>query len=204
VKLQLASLFAGTATLLSLTGCDMDWAGRDKGVPAQENSSETLVNAAPDTSPVREEEQSDSELLSARNPAAVVRRISGWGYRAGEMRESTNGLPLATIGIGNTNSVAVFGDCSGGANCSYMVLTTLLADVRNPPEDWVSRINNYYDLVSVSAGGANGELLVRMPVFLGRDGIAASTLQAAIQQYEVTVREIARSAIEAGLTQQSD
>jgi hypothetical protein len=144
--------------------------------------------------------QTENQLLTARNPAALIRKISGWGYRTGELRESTNGLPLAAVRIGNTNSVVIFGDCSGGANCSYMVLTTLFSDVRNPPDEWVSWINNYYDLVAVGAGGGNGELLVRMPLFLGREGVAESTMEGALRQYEVTVREIARSALEAGLT----
>ena len=137
------------------------------------------------------------QLVSASNPAALRAQFEAWGYRPGAL-QGADDQPLFEAMIGTVPTVVVLGGCQRGRSCNHVVLIATYSDVSNPPYEWLNRHNFDYNLVTAMRR-EDGLLTLRSGIMLGPQGVPASALRAAFDDWIAVNAEIARSATQAGL-----
>ena len=140
------------------------------------------------------------QLVSARDPAAIRALFESWGYRPAAI-QGADDQPVFQATIGGIVSAVVLGGCTRGRNCNHVVLVSTYSDVPNPPFEWLNRQNFHYNLVTAMRR-EDGLLSLRMGIMLGPQGVPASTIRAAIDDWIAVNGEIAESAGEVGLVRQ--
>lgn len=137
------------------------------------------------------------QLVSAANPAALRAQFEAWGYRPGDL-QGADDQPLFEATIGTVRTVVVLGGCERGRNCNHVVLIATYSDVPDPPYEWLNRHNFDYNLVTAMRR-QDGLLALRSGIMIGPQGVPASALRAAFDDWIAVNGEIARSAAETGL-----
>ena len=136
-------------------------------------------------------------LLNARNPETVRAQFEAWGYRPTAL-ENLEGVPSFSATIENLVTNIAFSGCTNGRDCNSLLLLATYSDVLNPPYEWLNARTYEYDLVAAMRG-EDGLMILRSTVMVGPDGIPASTLRAAIDQWLAANDDVSRDAIAAGL-----
>jgi hypothetical protein len=86
--------------------------------------------------------------IDAGDPAIFEQQLREMGYAPDKFEVGTDTatsvlhLPAETLAI-------VLGGCTDGKKCTYIALVGAFTDVKNPPADWVAKMNVNYDLIKV-------------------------------------------------------
>ncbi len=136
-------------------------------------------------------------LVRAQNPETIRALFATWGYRPTPLR-TVDEQPLFEATVAGLQNAVVIGGCTGGRNCTHIVLLASYDDVPNPPYEWLNRQNFHYNLVTAMRR-EDGMLTLRTGIMIGSEGVPASAIRAAIDDWISVNNEIARGAVDAGL-----
>lgn len=136
-------------------------------------------------------------MVTGANPETIRALFATWGHQPGAM-ETPEDQPMFTAQIDGGPNIILLAGCTAGHNCTQIIFVCIYSDIRNPPYEWLNRQNIAHDMVT-SLRRDDGLLVLHMGVTLGTEGIPASVLQAAFEEWRVVNGEIARSAVAAGL-----
>lgn len=90
--------------------------------------------------------------LSAKDPVAFAAQLRSMGYKPGEVDSSNEEFPELIFEYREWPINVIFGGCTNGKNCRYIVLVGIFSDVLNPPAEWVAELNVDFDLIKVWVG----------------------------------------------------
>ncbi len=137
----------------------------------------------------------DGSSISIRDPEAHVLQLKDMGYRVGELT-GRDDLPVVELELADIPLAIVYGGCSGGLDCRYIVIFGSFTDVEKPPMAWVAERNANFDLIKVWVNDA-GHLAfgAGAPV----EGWPRSSFKSWIDQIILSAQRLGREAIESNL-----
>lgn len=139
--------------------------------------------------------QSTDGPVSVKDPKAFATLLKDMGYKPGEVT-STNGLPMITVDIADQPTNILFGGCSMAENCTYIVLSSSYSDVTNPPERWITKMNDAFDIIKI---GLNAKQNLYFSAAHVIDGVPRSTLREIFEFWARDASALATEAVKAKL-----
>ncbi len=139
-----------------------------------------------------------AQAIPSGDPAAVSSALVAMGYKPGAIQPN-GGMPLFNVSINNFDSVFVFGACTGGKDCKYMLLVSRFTDVKNPPATWVNGHNENLDLGKLWVT-PDGTLAFSLPVPTGGESMTPAMLRFILEQWAGVIGSVSQSAVTEKLT----
>jgi predicted nucleic acid-binding Zn finger protein len=136
-----------------------------------------------------------AQPLSAADPDAFVGQLSAMGFAVEPV--ASGETPTSAIKIGESDYVLAFGGCTAGKDCRYVILLGKYSDVTNPPAQWVAKENADFDYIKVWLAD-DGQLTFSTGLIV--EGMGADTFKASVQMFVDSAADLAKDAIDAGLT----
>jgi hypothetical protein len=94
--------------------------------------------------------------MTIKDPDLFVRQLTEMGYSPDAVAKKGESVEMVAH-LANGGLTIVLGGCTANRDCSYVALVGSFSDVKNPPADWVAKMNVTYDLIKVWKGD-NGNL----------------------------------------------
>jgi hypothetical protein len=145
----------------------------------------TPLSAAPD------------KPVSLKDASSFATTLREMGYPV-ENGSTESGMPqlITTIG-GLQTSITILG-CTNGRNCSHIFLSSSYSDVINPPDGWISQMNDNFDFLKVGKSSDNA-LFFSTAHFV--EGLPRSTMKTILDGWAADTSALADAASEAKLVQ---
>lgn len=139
--------------------------------------------------------QSTDQNVSIKNPKAFAELLKALGYAPGDVK-AVRGFPQFAVDIADQPSVITFGGCSLMEDCSYIVISSSFSDVKNPPEAWITKMNDSFDAIKV---GLNDERNLYFSATHMIEGVPRSTLRQILETWGSSSGSLAQEAVKAKL-----
>ena len=81
-------------------------------------------------------------------------------------------------------------------NCSYIVMSSSYSDVRDPPPQWITKMNDSFDVIKI---GLNDDRNLYFSATHLIEGVPRSTLRQILEIWGNNAAELAREAVKAKL-----
>jgi hypothetical protein len=131
------------------------------------------------------------QTISAKSPGTLASNLTMMGYPSKQSKSET-GNPILTIKTGDTETAIVFGGCEKELNCTYIAFVTSFTDVKNPPDSWLQKLNDEYDLFKVCL---NEDKTVRISQGAVVEGLPISSFRTILDQWVAAIGTVARDAV---------
>jgi len=136
-----------------------------------------------------------SESVSIDGNATFEKTLREMGYAPkSEVTESGATFFIADIGDVPTN--LILGGCTDGRACRYLYMSSSYTDVPNPPENWVTNMNDTFDILKIGRNDAGNLYYSAAHVV---EGIPRSVLKQIFNMWVADADALADEARKAGL-----
>ena len=139
--------------------------------------------------------QPTEQPVSIKNPKAFSQLLKDLGYAPGDIKPS-RGFPQFAVDIADQPTTIIFGGCSLMENCSYIVMSSSYSDVRDPPPQWITKMNDSFDVIKI---GLNDDRNLYFSATHLIEGVPRSTLRQILEIWGNNAAELAREAVKAKL-----
>ena len=139
--------------------------------------------------------QPTEQPVSIKNPKAFSQLLKDLGYAPGDIKPS-RGFPQFAVDIANQPTTITFGGCSLMEDCSYIVMSSSYSDVRNPPSQWITKMNDSFDVIKI---GLNDDRNLYFSATHMIEGVPRSTLRQILESWGNNAAELAQEAVKAKL-----
>ena len=136
-------------------------------------------------------------LISAQSIPNFVKQMEAMGFKISDLEQDGSPPSFGTEIDGHPTNV-LFGGCTEGKACKYVLLLTSFSDIVNPPPEFLNHINRDYDMIGVFKNDRD-KLAVQHGIVLGTDGIPITTFRKALEYWSSDLDGISDDAIKAGI-----
>lgn len=137
-----------------------------------------------------------AQAISIKDPQAFAATLTEMG-RAPTPVTQADTTPEFDINIDGFLSTLRMQDCTAGRDCKYITLVASYSDVINPPQAWVQKMNDEFDLLRV---GTNDKGHLYMFGAYVVEGLPRAELQRIFDYWGADTAAIGREAIDGGHT----
>lgn len=134
--------------------------------------------------------------VSIKDPEAFAKTLREMGYTPEGMTEAPR-MPAMQIMVGDLPTRVTLGGCDKDRkNCTFLYISAIYGDVPNPPPEFVTRMNDMFDIIKVSTS-ADKDLFFNATHVM--EGAPRSTLRLILDFWVKDAALLAEEAGKAGL-----
>jgi hypothetical protein len=139
--------------------------------------------------------QAAEQAVSIKNPKAFAELLATLGYKPGEIKP-IGGYPQFAVDIADQPTDVTFGGCSLMEDCSYIVLSSSYSDVKNPPAQWITKMNDAFDAIKIGLNSVHNLYFSATHMI---EGVPRATLRQILDSWGKSAAELAQEAVNAKL-----
>lgn len=137
-----------------------------------------------------------AQAVSIKDPKAFSATLKAMGYEPTPITKADT-IPEFDIDIEGFVSTLRMQGCTEGRDCRYVTLVASYSDVIRPPQAWMQKMNDEFDLLRVGTNDS-GQLYMFGAYVL--EGLPRSELKRILDYWGADTAAIAQEAIEEGYT----
>lgn len=135
-----------------------------------------------------------AQAVSIKDPRAFHARLATMGLAPTALTKADT-VPEFDVKIDGFSSTLRLQRCTEGRDCRYMTLVASYSDVLNPPQAWVQKMNDEFDLLRVGVN-EKGQLYMFGAYVL--EGLPQAELQRILDYWGADTAAIGEEAIAGG------
>jgi hypothetical protein len=136
--------------------------------------------------------------VSLKDPATFAATLREMGYAVGA-KATPSGSPQLITEIGGLQTSILLLGCTNGKACSHIFMSSTYEDVPNPPDAWITEMNDNFDILKISKSN-DKTLFFSAAHFV--EGLPRSTFKRIMDAWGSDTGALADKAREAGLVKE--
>ncbi len=137
----------------------------------------------------------DNGAVTIRKPEAFRALLGDLGYKPGDIQNAGK-FPILTVEIAKQPTNISFGGCTDFVDCKYIVMSSSYTDVPNPPDSWITAMNDKFDIIKI---GRDNEKALYFSATHIIEGIPRATLREILESWDADASALAQEALDAKL-----
>jgi hypothetical protein len=137
----------------------------------------------------------DPGAVSIRKPEAFRALLTELGYKPGAI-QNVGKVPVFAVEIATQPTNFSFGGCTNFVDCKYIVMSSSYTDVPNPPDSWITAMNDKFDVLKI---GRDNEKALYFSATHIIEGVPRATLREILESWDTDATSLAQEALTAKL-----